>query len=219
MKQILQAIKSLFRKTEILISNLRQELLNRISNAEAKAAKVQGLEETVNNFGTQLNGKLSVINPVYKVSLRESSCSSNTSVAFGYQTKANGFYSFTNGVCAEAHGSNSLANGDYAKAYGRSSAAIGRWAIATSDNSLAHGIYNIEDTEKKYAHIIGNGNVESSGKVNNSNAYTLDWSGNGWFAGSVEATAIILTSPDGSRFNITVDNAGALTATKLSGVS
>lgn len=212
MKQILQAIKSLFRKTEILISNLRQELLNKISNAEAEAAKVQGLEETVNNFSTQLSGKLSVINPVYKVSLRESTCTSNNSVAFGYLTKASGFYSLANGTCTEAKGASSIANGDYAKANGRNSVALGRWAIANCDNSLVHGIFNIEDTESKYAHIVGNGNNTGS-KITNSNAYTLDWNGNGWYAGTVEATAIILTSPNGSRFRITVDDSGNMTAT------
>ena len=67
------------------------------------------------------------------------------------------------------------------------------------------------DTENKYAHIVGNGENETK----RSNAHTLDWDGNAWFAGSVEGTAIILPSPSGKQFKITVDDAGALTATAV----
>ena len=42
-----------------------------------------------------------------------------------------------------------------------------------------------ENREKgKYAHIVGNGK-KSNGVVTRSNAYTLDWDGNAWFAGDV----------------------------------
>ena len=34
-----------------------------------------------------------------------------------------------------------------------------------------------------YAHIVGNGTAEDA----RSNAHTLDWSGNAWFAGKVSA--------------------------------
>ena len=37
------------------------------------------------------------------------------------------------------------------------------------------------DTENKYAHIVGNG----TSNENRSNAYTLDWDGNAWFAGDI----------------------------------
>jgi hypothetical protein len=43
------------------------------------------------------------------------------------------------------------------------------------------GKYNVIDTEEKYAHIVGNGSSNNS----RSNAHTLDWSGNAWFAGDV----------------------------------
>ena len=47
------------------------------------------------------------------------------------------------------------------------------------------GQYNIEDTENKYAHIVGNGEDDSV----RSNAHTLDWKGNAWYAGKVTAGA------------------------------
>lgn len=64
-----------------------------------------------------------------------------------------------------------------------------------------------------YAHIVGNGTVSKP-----SNAHTLDWDGNAWFAGYVEGNAIILPSTtEGStkRFRITVDDSGVLTATEV----
>ena len=68
--------------------------------------------------------------------------------------------------------------------------------------------------KSKYAHIVGNGESNSA----RSNAHTLDWDGNAWFAGTVEGTALILPSstPDSTkRFRITVDDSGTITAEEL----
>ena len=61
----------------------------------------------------------------------------------------------------------------------------------------------------KYAHVVGNG---FSNKAR-SNAHTLDWEGNAWYAGSVEGTSLILkSSTEGSnkRFRVTIDDNGEL---------
>ena len=86
---------------------------------------------------------------------------------------------------------------------------------ANGKHQFVHGKYNSPDAENAntYAHIVGNGASDN----NRSNAYTLDWDGNGWFAGSVEATSIIIkSSTEGStkRFRITVDDSGTLTASE-----
>ena len=47
------------------------------------------------------------------------------------------------------------------------------------NNQHVQGKYNIEDTIS--AHIVGNGTEYNA----RSNAHTLDWSGNAWFAGDV----------------------------------
>jgi hypothetical protein len=39
----------------------------------------------------------------------------------------------------------------------------------------------VKDYANKYAHIVGNGTEESK----RSNAHTLDWDGNAWFAGDI----------------------------------
>ena len=48
------------------------------------------------------------------------------------------------------------------------------------------GRYNVEDTKNKYAHIVGNGTREpGNSPIFPSNAHTLDWDGNAWYAGEL----------------------------------
>ena len=60
--------------------------------------------------------------------------------------------------------------------------------------------YNIEDKAGLYAHIIGNG----TGYNKRANIYTLDWSGNSWQQGTVEAAAIALPSTGSLKIGSTV---------------
>lgn len=62
----------------------------------------------------------------------------------------------------------------------------GELTYAASDNQHVQGKFNIIDTENKYIHIDGNGNYNGSWTDGRSNAHTLDWSGNAWFAGSIK---------------------------------
>ena len=79
-----------------------------------------------------------------------------------------------------AEGNYSLAEGTYVVAKGFASHAEGYNTVATGQYQHVQGKYNIEDTENKYAHIVGNGSISGD-----SNAHTLDWNGNAWFAGNV----------------------------------
>lgn len=54
---------------------------------------------------------------------------------------------------------------------------------ADSPAQHVQGKWNIPDSEHKYADIIGNGESDSK----RSNAATVDWKGNTWFAGDVES--------------------------------
>lgn len=113
----------------------------------------------------------------------------------------------TGGIGAHAEGAMTLASGD-------SSHTEGYKTIASGENQHVQGKYNIEDSSNSYAHIVGNGTSSSA----RSNAHTLDWSGNAWYAGTVEGKALILQSstPDSTKkFKITVDDSGALAATEL----
>ena len=77
--------------------------------------------------------------------------------------------------------------------------AEGIGTVATAKGQHVQGKYNIEDIEKKYAHIVGNGEENIP-----SNAHTLDWEGNAWFAGEIKAgeTEVVKYYPE---VNITWD--------------
>ena len=108
----------------------------------------------------------------YSVALGLGTVASNTvSCAVNYRTQATGIYSFSEGRDSVASGSVSHAEG--------------RGTVAKGENQHVQGRYNKEDAENKYAHIVGNGNTATGAR---SNAHTLDWSGNAWFAGDITFT-------------------------------
>lgn len=134
--------------------------------------------------------------------------------AEGGNTLALGQWSHAEGAYAEANGNRSHAEGWSTKANGEASHAEGFGTDASSKNQHVEGKFNIKDTAETYAHIVGNGTSDNS----RSNAHTLDWSGNAWYAGTVEGTAMIVkSSTEGStkRFKITVDDSGVITATEI----
>ena len=116
------------------------------------------------------------------------------SSAIGYNVEASGASSHAEGSYTQASGASSHAEGDstqalgdtsHAEGYrtaasGKNSHAEGTYTIASGENQHAQGRYNIVDNNNKYAHIVGNGNSSTD-----SNAHTLDWEGNGWYAGKL----------------------------------
>lgn len=111
----------------------------------------------------------------------ETKAKGQTSHAEGDNSIAEGISSHAEGSYAVASGITSHAEGEGTKAYGKSSHAEGSFTTASSNYQHVQGKYNIEDKSNKYAHIVGNG---KSG-MERSNAYTLDWDGNGWYAGKL----------------------------------
>lgn len=101
--------------------------------------------------------------------------SGESSHAEGYHTKALGYYSHAEGAYTEVSGSYSHAEGYQIKASG--------------NFQHVQGKYNIEDTTS--AHIVGNGSISVR-----SNAHTLDWQGNAWFAGDVYTGSTSGTNKD-----------------------
>ena len=144
--------------------------------------------------------------------------------ASGINSHAEGWVTTASGYASHAEGWETIASGEYShaegystKANGKNSHAEGTHTLAFSDNQHVQGKYNIIDTANIYAHIVGNGSFSSNG-AGRSNAHTLDWSGNAWYAGTVEGTAMIVkSSTEGSskRFKITVDDSGVITATEI----
>ena len=107
--------------------------------------------------------------------------SAECSHAEGYTTTASNHSSHAEGSETTASGLISHAEGSVTTASGECSHAEGRGTIAQGQNQHVQGKYNIEDTANKYAHIVGNG----TGVDTKSNAHTLDWDGNGWYAGKL----------------------------------
>ena len=122
-----------------------------------------------------------------------------SSHAEGASTTASGDNSHTEGRATTASGYSSHAEGSYTTASGHSSHAEGSQTIATHVAQHVEGEYNIADSSSNsasergnYIHIAGNGTFRDE----RSNAHTLDWDGNGWFAGDVYVGSTSGTNKD-----------------------
>ena len=107
--------------------------------------------------------------------------------AEGSSTTASGAYSHAEGSGSKASKNYSHAEGNNTNASGSGSHAEGVNTKASGKSTHVQGEFNIDQggnntTRSTYAHIVGNGTSNSS----RSNAHTLDWSGNAWFAGNVK---------------------------------
>ena len=112
--------------------------------------------------------------------------------AEGRSATASGHYSHAEGFNTTASGISSHAEGDNTTASGISSHAEGYSTEASSTSQHVQGKYNIKDSSNVYADIIGNGTSLSEC----SNAATVDWSGNAWYAGDVYVGSTSGTNKD-----------------------
>lgn len=162
------------------------------SHAEGDSTTASGNYSHAEGTGTEASGNTSHAEGSSTIAF------GNYSHAEGSNTKADGDHSHAEGYDTTASGQSSHSEGKFTTASGQMSHAEGRNAIASSfashaegygttassQNQHVQGKFNIEDTENKYAHIVGNGSDNTS----KSNAHTLDWNGNAWYAGQVEGT-------------------------------
>ena len=133
--------------------------------------------------------------------------SGQTSHAEGNETEASSPNSHAEGNNTTASGNSSHAEGYSTTASGEYSHAEGRTTIAQGNNQHVQGKYNIADTTS--AHIMGNG----SGSSNRSNAHTLDWNGNAWFAGDVYTGSTSGTNKDDGSVKLPVVYSGTTAPT------
>lgn len=154
--------------------------------------------------------------------------SGDYSAAFGYNPTASGDHSF-------AAGRNPTASGDYSAALGQNCTSSGgsslaEGALTTSGGNGSHTEGFFTQTQRAYQHVEGTCNiVDTSGNTTNdkgsyihiagngtannarSNAHTLDWSGNAWFAGDVYTGSTSGTNKDaGSKKLATEDYINSL---------
>ena len=111
----------------------------------------------------------------------------SSTTASGSSSHAEGSGTTASGSSSHAEGSGTTASGNFSHAEGNNTTASGNFSHAEGNNTKAsshwqhvQGKYNVEDTAATYAHIVGNGNNSTR-----SNAHTLDWDGNAWFASDV----------------------------------
>lgn len=141
------------------------------TTASGVSSHAEGEDTTASDNGSHAEGGHTIASGVH-------------SHAEGSTTTASGQDSHAEGQNTTASGYNSHAEGGHTTASGRYSHVEGGYTIASGDYQHVQGKHNVEDTADKYAHIVGNGSV-SLGVVTRSNAHTLDWDGNAWFAGDV----------------------------------
>lgn len=113
------------------------------------------------------------------------------SFAVGYGNKASGYTSCAIGCLSVAIGNFAFATGRSACANNDYSIAMGYQTMTNLDCQTVIGQLNKKDSTSIF--VIGNGTNDSS----RSNAFTVDWNGNTWAAGSITATG----SVNGTDFN------------------
>lgn len=159
--------------------------------ATGRACHVEGAQNQALNDGCHVEGVSCIASGYWSHAEGEMTrVTSYASHAEGSYTKmpdnttrygtASGYASHIEGGGCHAEGSCSHSEGLATTTKGNYSHSEGRYTIAGSHAQHVEGIANIEDTASTYIHIAGNGDWDAR-----SNAYHLDWNGNGWFAGDV----------------------------------
>lgn len=168
------------------------------SESSFTTAKVISVDSTNKTFTVDKTLSSTAITQREAFSLTSGALGSGSHIE-GEGALASGAYSHAEGSCTVASGTNSHAEGNgtiaarasshaegrKTQASGNYSHAEGYYTIAAGERQHVQGQYNIEDTENIYSHIVGNGS-----STTRSNAHTLDWSGNAWYAGNISAQGL-----------------------------
>lgn len=124
----------------------------------------------------------------------------NNTHSEGMETIAFGKNSHAENQQTVASGNNSHAEGFKTSAEAQGSHTEGAGTRAIGDYQHVQGKYNVVNSD--LAHIVGNG----TSKALTSNAHTIDWQGNAWFAGDVYVDSTSGTNKDaGSKKLATED--------------
>ena len=207
--------------------------LKRISSAvevvsEYKAVKVGDLTNNVasGNYAHAEGCKAKATKKYAHAEGYDTTSSGEQSHAEGKSTQATGNSSHAEGQTTLAQGVRSHAEGASAKALGDTSHAEGQGTVANVKNQHVQGQYNkYEDADGnplKYIHVVGIGTAEDKRK----NGHTIDFEGNAWYKGGieadhlnitgcVEADHLILKDTDGCRWHITLTSQGTWLKKKL----
>lgn len=103
-----------------------------------------------------------------------------SNVAYGKGAHAEGTLNTANGENAHAEGYRNIASGSYSHVEGYDNEASGHATHVQGKFNVVQSVTG-PNYLGKYCHIVGNGTSDTA----RSNAHTLDWDGNAWFAGDV----------------------------------
>ena len=145
------------------------------SHAEGNNTHATGNHSHTEGCGTTASGETSHAEGM------NATASGYCSHAEGIETVSSDEGSHAEGNGTTASGAHSHAEGSETVASGMGSHTEGCFTKASGEYQHVQGKYNIEDTTDTYAHIVGNGLSDTS----RSNAHTLDWDGNAWYAGKL----------------------------------
>ena len=125
-----------------------------------------------------------------------------------YTTASSGAAPHAEGSHTTATGTASHAEGSYTNITGNYGHGEGQGTKSTNRSQHVQGEYNIHDNSGNninrgtYAHIVGNGTADNA----RSNAHTLDWSGNAWYAGDVYVGSTSGTNKDSGSKKLATEN-------------
>ena len=144
------------------------------AHAEGSYTTASGESSHAEGYYSEASGESSHAEGSYTTASGESShAEGRESRASEESSHAEGSYTRASGYAAHAEGSSTQATASSAHAEGMGT-------VAASAQQHVQGKYNIIDAVNDYAHIVGNGVI-----YQRSNAHTLDWDGNAWFAGAI----------------------------------
>lgn len=178
-------------------------------------AEGQGTAATGNNAHAEGHGTTASGSNAHAEG-QDTTASANTAHAEGGNAVASGAQSHAEGWNCTASYNSAHAEGTGTTANTQSAHSEGFGTVARGLAQHAGGYYNVVDTTATegtaqrgtYLRIIGNA-VDGN---NRSNAYTLDWSGNGWFSGNVYVGSTSGTNKDaGSKKLATEDQIPSIT--------
>lgn len=163
------------------------------TKATARYSHAEGASTTASGNNSHAEGNNTTSSGHY------SHAEGNFTTSSGGYSHAEGNYTTASETFAHAEGSNTVASGtgahaegNYAISSGTFAHAEGYYTIASSPYQHVRGEFNISDVNDVYSTIVGNG----TGDANRSNAFTLDWDGNGWFNGDVYVGSTSGTNKD-----------------------
>lgn len=165
------------------------------NNAEGEYSHAEGANNTASGECSHAEGIGNIASGIYSHAEGLNNTASGLySHAEGQKNKAQGAMSHTEGwentanYLCHAEGVQTEADGEFCHTEGVYTHTSGTGCHAEGSHTTANGMYqhvqgkyNIPDGIL-YAHIVGNG----TGYDERSNAHTLDWDGNAWYAGNLK---------------------------------